>query len=190
MPAQQTSLPTSRTLNDDIHVFIGYEDYHTGQRAKEALGRSLDLGPSRPRVHTSMWKFDLLQIASLRQYAALEARNADLIWISIHSENELPDAVKNWINQWLGQRRDRECALLISIDGHDEAEQPIPALDHLRRVARDANLDLFAKFLISQEETPTVCRLHQRDPQPADLSPILKRILYENEAGGPSTMDD
>jgi hypothetical protein len=184
MRIEQISPPVTQNMANDVpalEVFIAYEDYETGRRVQEALGRVAGPARSIAGIRTSMWKFELLRLASLREYAALEAVNADLIWISIHGKTDLPDAMKSWISQWLQKKVKNDCALLVSLEGEETLQEPNGALGHLRKVAQRANLNLFAKFLVSRAET-AVCCLHRRAPEVRGLSPILERILHQNES--------
>ena len=52
----------------------------------------------------------------LRAIAAEEAALADLIIISVHHFETLPDGVKSWIDLWLGQRNNHNIVLLALFD--------------------------------------------------------------------------
>ena len=63
-----------------------------------------------------IWLFNQLCVPQLRAIAASEAALAQLIIISVHHAEALPDGVKSWINQWLGQRKNHSVVLLALFD--------------------------------------------------------------------------
>jgi uncharacterized protein YcaQ len=97
-------------------VSAACEDSSTSTRADEfCRGLFRELAPSCT-IAKEMWLFNQLCVPGLRAIAASEAALAQLIIISVHHAEDLPDGVKSWINQWLGQRKNHSVVLLALFD--------------------------------------------------------------------------
>ncbi len=96
-----------------------------------------------------MWLLTELRTAQLRAIAAREAAAADLVIISVHHAEALPDEVKSWIDLWLKQRSSRSAVLLALFDPlYLGTSSSIQAC--LREVAKQGNME----FLARSEEKP------------------------------------
>jgi hypothetical protein len=99
-----------------LTVSVVYEDSATGARADDfyqtlirCLGRNCEFTKE-------MWLLTELRTVQLRAIAAREAASADLVIISVHHAEALPDEVKSWIDPWLKQRSSRAAVLLALFD--------------------------------------------------------------------------
>jgi hypothetical protein len=126
-----------------------HEDSATGARADEfcqTLARCLG---GKCVLAKELWLLTELRTAQLRSIAAGEAAAADLVIVSVHHAEHLPDEVKSWIELWLKQRGHRAAVLLALFDplylGTSSAIQ-----GYLREVARKGNME----FLARSEEKP------------------------------------
>jgi len=126
-----------------------HEDSATGARTEEfcqTLSRHLG---GRCVISKEMWLLTELRTAQLRSIAAGETASADLVIISVHHAETLPDEVKSWIELWLKQRGSRPAVLLALFDplylGTSSSIQT-----YLREVAKRGNME----FLARSEEKP------------------------------------
>lgn len=132
-----------------IAVSAVHEDSATGARADEfcqsllrSLGRNCEFTKE-------MWLLTELRTDSLRAIAAKEAAAADLIIISVHHAEALPDEVTRWIDLWLKQRSSREAVLLALFDPlYLGTSSSIQAC--LREVAKRGKME----FMARSEEKP------------------------------------
>jgi hypothetical protein len=96
-----------------------------------------------------MWLLTELRTSQLRAIAAGEAAAADLVIVSVHHSETLPNEVKSWIDLWLKQRGSRPAVLLALFDplylGTSSTMQA-----YLREVARRGNME----FLARSDEKP------------------------------------
>ena len=125
-------------------VSAACEDSSTSTRADEfCRGLSRELAPSCT-IAKEMWLFNQLCVPGLRAIAAGEAALAQLIIISVHHAESLPDAVKRWIELWLGHRKGHNIVLLALFD-------PVYAgvsssmRGYLQDVAKRGDMDLLVK---------------------------------------------
>jgi hypothetical protein len=126
-----------------------HEDSATGARAEEfcqTLARCLGGGCV---IAKEMWLLTELRTSQLKAIAAGEAASADLVIISVHHAESLPNEVKTWIDLWLKRKRSRPAVLLALFDplylGTSSSMQT-----YLREVARKGNME----FLARSEEKP------------------------------------
>jgi hypothetical protein len=125
-----------------------HEDSVTGARAEEfcqTLSRSLGLSCELTK---ELWLLTELRTTDLRAIAAKEAAAAELVIISVHHAETLPNEVKSWIELWLKQKGRRSVVLLALFDPpHRGTSGSIQA--YLRAVAERGNME----FLARSEET-------------------------------------
>jgi len=125
------------------------EDSSTGARVNEfcqSLSRYLE---PNCKITKELWLLSELRTPQLRSIAAAETAQADLVVISIHHAENLPEGVKSWIDLWLGQRRNQAGVLLALFDPlHLGSSSSMQA--HLGAVAKKGNME----FLVRSEEAP------------------------------------
>ncbi len=126
-----------------------HEDSATGSRAEEFC-QTLSKCLSRNCQFTKeMWLLTELRTAPLRSIAAREAASADLVIVSVHHSETLPNEVKGWIDLWLKQKRRRPAVLLALFDplylGTSGSMQT-----YLREVAQRGKME----FLARSEDKP------------------------------------
>jgi hypothetical protein len=96
-----------------------------------------------------LWLLTELRTTDLRAIAAKEAAAAELVIISVHHAETLPNEVKSWIELWLKQKGKRSEVLLALFDPpYRGTSSSIQA--YLRAVAERGNME----FLARSEETP------------------------------------
>jgi hypothetical protein len=121
-----------------------FEDSVTGLRVKEfcqGLARSLG---QRCQIVEHVWLFSTLRLRELQEIAAEEASAADLIVISVHQAEGLPDEVKSWIDLWLRQKGSRQSVLLALLDLPDEGTSGSTEA-YLEDIARRGGVELLVE---------------------------------------------
>ena len=127
-----------------------FEDSVTGQRVKEVCqGLSRSLG-QQCQIIEHVWLFSTLRLRELQEIAAEEASVSDLVIISVHQAEGLPDEVKSWIDLWLSHKGARHAVLLALLDSAYE-EVPGPTQAYLQDAARRGGME----FLVESTEVPT-----------------------------------
>jgi hypothetical protein len=130
-------------------VSVVHEDSATGARADEFCQTLIRCLGRNCKFTREMWLLTELRTAQLRAIAAREAASADLVIISIHHTEALPDEVKSWIDLWLKQRSSRAAVLLALFDPpYLGTSSSIQAC--LREVAKRWKME----FLARSEEKP------------------------------------
>jgi hypothetical protein len=129
-----------------LKVVIAYEDFATGQRAMRTCQRLMDELGQEFQVRTSLWKFEVLRLPSLKKAAAEDAAEAEMVIISAHGMGDLPAEVHDWMALWLTKKQGGASALVALLDAaKDDAEGRSPAQSYLQGMARKANLDFFSR---------------------------------------------
>ena len=102
-----------------FRVSIFHHDHAARSRAIDAfdhIGRHLNL----PGLFDlDFWRFAFLEDCGLRREAARLAADADMIFLSLHSDPYLPPGLRVWFVQWAMQRGQRPCLLVASFDERD-----------------------------------------------------------------------
>ena len=121
-----------------------FEDSVTGMRVKGfCQGLSRDLG-QQCQIIEHVWLFSTFRLRELQEIAAEEASASDLIIISVHQAESLPDEVKNWIDLWLGQKGTRDTVLLALLDPpYEGASRSTEA--YLQEIARRGGMEFLVQ---------------------------------------------
>ena len=125
-------------------VSAACEDSSTSTRTDEfCRGLSQDLARNCT-IAKETWLFNQLRVPGLRAIAASEAALAHLIIISVHHAETLPDAVKRWIDLWLGQRTGHNIVLLALFDPVYQGVSS-SMRGYLQDVAKRGDMELLVK---------------------------------------------
>jgi hypothetical protein len=132
-----------------LALLATFEDSTTGTRIKEFrqdLSRRLD---EHCRLIEHVWLFSTFRLRELREIAAEEASAADVVIISVHDAEGLPEEVKSWIDLWLQLKGTRPGLLVALLDeAHEGVRGTIEA--YLQEIAQRAGLE----FLVESRTLP------------------------------------
>ena len=128
-----------------LNAVMAYQDFSTGERAREVWAHLTPVLKCHYRPTLRMWNFEVLRISDLRNVASTDAAGADMILIATRGAGELPEEVKDWIDGWLAQKAeepDDESVLGLLFDApEDTVGDCAPAqVGYLQSVARNANM--------------------------------------------------
>jgi hypothetical protein len=144
---QQTLSGASAPISEmedrpSFKVVIAYEDFETGKHAKRVYDfLTHNLGVDC-EFSSQMWKFDVLSVPRLRDIAAKDAFEADILMISSRGGQGLAAGAKAWIESWLAQGT---CAIaLVALFGC-EVQETHTIRAYLAEVARRGGLEFFAQ---------------------------------------------
>ena len=139
--------PHTRNRSDSfpLTVVFLYDDMHSAMRAMRTLERLG--GRLEGRMHAQIKPLLVEHLHdSFCYYHSLEdARDADIVVISINDTGKLPSIVKSWIDDFAAQKHDGECAMVALLGTEDETDDfESSRLNYLRAAARSAGADFFA----------------------------------------------
>ena len=126
-----------------LALLATFEDSETGTRVKEfcqSLSRRLG---EQCQLIEHVWLFSTLRLRELQEIAAEEAAAADLVIISAHRGDGLPDEVKGWIDLWLPQKGARNTVLLALLDPTYEGSRD-SLESYLQEVAAKGGMEFLA----------------------------------------------
>jgi hypothetical protein len=130
-----------------LDVQIVYQDRDTGLRAKLAVERAVQQFAADAEFQVGLWRFDLLQEPGWRRMATQAATRADIVLISAHGWERLPEAVSQWIEEWITLKSDAPSALVVSLDGCAKGSRSASQiLAELGRITRLAGAELISHF--------------------------------------------
>jgi hypothetical protein len=121
-----------------------FEDSVTGMRVKEfCQGLSRNLG-EQCQIVEHVWLFNTLRLRELQEIAAEEASASDLVVLSVHQAEGLPDDVKNWIDLWLRQQSAHRAVLVALLDPpYEGASGPTEA--YLEEIATRGGMEFLVE---------------------------------------------
>jgi len=126
-------------------VVIAYEDFEAGKHAKKTYDYLVGNLGWECQFTNQMWRFDVLSIPKLRELAAAAAAQADLIIISSHGSEELPEPVKAWIESWLGQQGNGLALVALFDCPREESQKTRAVRAYLAGVASRGGLEFFGQ---------------------------------------------
>jgi hypothetical protein len=125
-----------------LDVVIAYQDFETGKLAKRTYDFLVHQLGSQFLFSNHMWKFEVLNLPKLREIAATETADADIIIFSSHGDLDIPPAVSKWFDLWTSQ----ECRALALVALFDcDPEQSYSLRCYLANAARRARAEFFAQ---------------------------------------------
>jgi hypothetical protein len=92
-----------------LSVYSSKEDEQTAAEVCDSLKKKLGTGF---RMAHSEWNAELLRNEKLRELAALEAVDSDIVILATSDGDELSPEIREWLESWSGQRRQLPAALV------------------------------------------------------------------------------
>lgn len=135
--------PLNAQIGSDFvfNVVIAYEDFETGKLAKKTYDYLVEhLGQECELCH-QMWKFEVLALPRLREYAVQDATVGDIVLVATHGR-ELPPQVTDWLDAWAAHAPRTLALVLLSDAAPDETRE---AHTYLAGVAAKAGVEFFAQ---------------------------------------------
>ena len=127
-----------------IALLATFEDSITGKRVKQfCRGLSRDLGADC-RIVEHVWLFSTFRLQELQEIAAEEASASDLVIISVHQSESLPDEVKSWIDLWVRPMVRHPAVLLALLDPKEEGTHN-GVLAYLQAAASRGGMEFIAE---------------------------------------------
>jgi hypothetical protein len=124
------------------NVAIVYEDVPAGQRAVRSLSYTEQALSEPTNFYPVLWRFDLLEDPDWRAWATKDARQADLLIISVSRPSNLSANVQAWIKDWLAQKQGTAAAVAVLFGvANSRAEPDLPPFQFVKSAAAEAGLD-------------------------------------------------
>jgi len=127
-----------------LEVLIVHEDLATGVRARQALDNLEKQIEIDTKFLMSLCRFGMLEDPELAETALEQARRADIVFLSLHGNRDVPPVVRDWLLCWLETRDFKPCALVVSLDAiNQELLKNNSTLNFLRLITAPLEVDLF-----------------------------------------------
>lgn len=141
-----------------MKAVIIYEDSSTGLRAKCFVDQMANQfqAPTRPALH--LWRADLLRVPLFTEQAAIEGSVADIVLFSLHDGGEADELLEEWLNRWIDHKEDRPYAFCVLLDAVVKQQPESPFVERMRKIADQADADLFCGFYETLKLRPSVWR--------------------------------
>ena len=129
-----------------FRVVMVYDDFVAGKRAMDTCHFLLQQLGGETKLNSSMWKFDVLRCAKLKQMAVADALEADVIIVANGQNSGLPPEVLDWLKRWTPVRRAGAAALVALVDyTGDDPREPARAQAHLKQAALAAGIEFLSQ---------------------------------------------
>jgi len=85
----------------------------------------------------------MLQDPGLAESALHQAKRADIVFLAMHSDRNLPTDVRNWLLKWLGTQDYKPCVLVVSLDSStQDLLESNSTFNFLREITAPLEVDL------------------------------------------------
>ncbi|MGD0813654.1 MAG: hypothetical protein ABSA83_08635 [Verrucomicrobiota bacterium] len=127
-----------------FRIFMACENQAVSIQARRVQSQVEALCGDEIVIVSKFWNFALLRQEQLRDYAAIEAAEAEMIVISCRAGSDLPPHVKAWMERWPVRPQANQAALVALID-HDKQTwaDPHGHIAYMRQIADCRGLDFF-----------------------------------------------
>jgi len=168
------------TANQAFRVVVGYEDYSSGLRAMQLYNHILETWDEPSEFQFNLWKFEPLGLEKLRQAAAAEAMNADLVLISIRGDRRLAEEAREWLDSWIHSKACRTSALGLIVDPqfHSHPNAGL-ARNYLEGLTAEAGIDFITSRSWKIEPTTRFEKLFERS---TSTTTVLESILQRDRS--------
>ena len=146
MNALPAPLDRSRNPDHRFRVAIVYEDRVVGRAAMDTYRRLHSEFEWQFDFHLNIWRFDLLQTPNFIGEAVRLTVEANAIILATHQCDELPEAIKQWVDESIPQKRGQTAILIALLQAN--SKQPgisFPTADYLKNAAANAGIDFLAR---------------------------------------------
>src|SRR6267142_2760014 len=129
----------------NFSVVIAYEDLHAGKNARRTYDHiAHELGYDCQFIN-EMWNFDVLALPRLREMAANDACQADMIIIACHGDKPLRDSVKAWIEVWMTEEVNAITLVALFDSASLSSSASHEIREYLAQAAGRCNIEFFAQ---------------------------------------------
>jgi hypothetical protein len=143
-------------------VQLLYEDAEAGLRARHALD---SLGPTlkhQADFEVDVWRFDALNDPGLRELACCGLAEADILFLAVHGQAELPEHVRHHLEHWFTDQPPEPRALVLSLDTvHKGSGAARRMLASLQTLAALAEVEVISHFSGSSRLSTEPAREHR-----------------------------
>jgi hypothetical protein len=132
------------TESSGLEVLVVHEDLPTGLRASAVFQNvEYSLGTDTRILISNWWRFARLQDAGLAESALQQAKRADIVFLAMHCDRNLPTDVRNWLLKWLGTKDHKPGVLVVSLDSNTrDLLEPNSTFNFLREITAPLEVDL------------------------------------------------
>ena len=161
-------------------VLMAYEDLNMALRAMNVLALIAREAGDVVALQFAMWRFASFDTRALREAAARQAVQADVIIVAPgNSGSGLSFSVTSWLDQWTGRRLLRPGALVAVLEPTTEKDHATSVVGRqLQAVAALTGMDFFCGALrqfdprsLGKEKTPRATD-SERFPDKPGLNPL------------------
>jgi hypothetical protein len=135
----------SDELDRDLNVLTLFEDLDTGKRAKQIYDYLAEHLGSDFRLNHQVWNLNVLASPILRELAAKDASESDILIISLHGQRELSPEAKSWLELWIGQRSAPIGLVALFDPDRRNSRTALDTRRYLESIAQTGRMDFFSE---------------------------------------------
>jgi len=131
----------TRTLN----IVTFFEDVTTGKRGKQVYYYLASRLGTEFEFNHQVWKLDVLATPSLRELAAKDAAEADILIVSVRGDRPLAPETKSWLDVWVAQHGTPIALVALFDPRFKESETAIATRQYLEGLSQAGQMDFFSE---------------------------------------------
>ncbi len=142
LPPIQKEEESSTEASAPLNIVVVFADTLLAKKSTQIYNELIEQFAPDCVFNASWWKFDRLFQQELFAAATHAAAEADIVMVATHADEDLPEAVKGWIDMAL-RKAAKPDRLLIALLGAGTGWRPVnsAAEQYLRTAAQDAGME-------------------------------------------------
>lgn len=131
------------TITHDFSIVLAYDQLPAQKRALALMEFLNEQLCAQADFHSVQCRFEQLEDERFSREAAEVAASANMVILATMDSEQLPTAVKQWMEQWLSRRTHSEAALVATVR-QDNSKQATQVHSYLENAATKAGIKFFA----------------------------------------------
>jgi hypothetical protein len=140
MATQSSNVTDASQPKPSFNIVIVYDDFAGGRHAVETCSRLISEFKGDFTIRVKTWSFAVLRNPAVNVTAAFDAAKAQMVLVAV-SSNDLPSAVKRWLETWTHWKSGRCQTLVGCLSAQEGKEDFLPAETYLRTSAAKGGME-------------------------------------------------
>ena len=142
---EQTPNEQNPEITRTLNIITFFEDVATGKRGKQVYDYLASHLGEEFEFNHQVWKLDILSTPSLRDLAAKDAADADIVIVSVRGDREFAPEIKSWLDVWIGQHATPLALVALFHPEFKDSETAQSLRRYLQQISTIGKMDFFSE---------------------------------------------
>ena len=142
---EQTPNEQNPEITRTLNIITFFEDVATGKRGKQVYDYLASHLGQEFEFNHQVWKLDVLSTPSLRDLAAKDAADADIVIVSVRGDREFSPEIKSWLDVWIGQHGTPLALVALFHPEFKDSDTAQSLRHYLQQISTIGKMDFFSE---------------------------------------------